>query len=130
MAKNVDEARLAVLNEVQEFILGELDEASRSDMQDLFDRFKNEKFQAKTEVPVAAKKGKGKKAGAADAPKKPKKASAHQVFMSEKMKELKDNADIAGKERMTHVNKLWKELDADTKAEYQKRADEQNAVEK
>jgi len=104
MAKNVDEARLAVLNEVQEFILGELDEASRSDMQDLFDRFKNEKFQAKTEVPVAA--------------------------MSEKMKELKDNADIAGKERMTHVNKLWKELDADTKAEYQKRADEQNAVEK
>lgn len=127
IAKNVDEARLAVLNEIQDYILGELDEASRQDMKDLFDRFKTEKFQAKTEVALPAKKGKRGAKKVDGGEKKPKKATAYQMFSSEKMKELKGNPDVEAKNRMAHIGALWKAMSAAEKDVYQKQADSKNA---
>lgn len=53
-----------------------------------------------------------------------KKPSAYNLFLQEKMKELHD---VPGGEKMSKVGQLWKALNAEQKAVYQKRSDDLSA---
>jgi hypothetical protein len=77
--------------------------------------------QAKANRKVA--KGKS----ASDAPKKPRKTSAYNVYVK-KMMQSDDVKAVAQKEKMTKIGAMWKALTEDQRAAYKADADAENSA--
>jgi len=72
------------------------------------------------------KAAKGKTA-ASDAPKKPRKTSAYNVYVK-KMMQSADLKEVPQKEKMTKIGAMWKALSEDQRAAYKADADAENSA--
>ncbi|MEX0598596.1 MAG: hypothetical protein WD512_19090, partial [Candidatus Paceibacterota bacterium] len=73
-----------------------------------------------------SKATKGKSSGS-DAPKKPRKTSAYNVYVKTMMKS-DDVKEVPQKEKMTKIGAMWKALTDEQRAAYKVEADAENAA--
>jgi len=126
IAKEVQEARLKVLEDVQAFVLDKVDEESAEAIKELFDDFRKEFDKTLKEETVAIKKGVKKGSGAKTGEKKTggsgRKPTAYNMFVSENMKRFKnENPSLKGKETMKLAMEAWGALSEEQKNEYRKK---------
>jgi hypothetical protein len=106
----VTAANAKLFDELKAFIVEEIDEESAEAITALFDKFKEEKMsQVQAVEPKAKKAKKGEKADKEVKEKTKRAPSAYNIFVSEKMKELRAaDSSLGGKDAMKQAMAMWK----------------------
>lgn len=127
---------MKVLEDVQTYVIDKVDEDSVDAIKELFDDFRKEFEKAMEEEAkqnkVSKKKG-SKGAGGDAAPKRTRKPTPYNMFVSENMKRFKqENPALNGKETMKMAMEAWSALSEDDKKAYREKvlAEQENSSDK
>jgi len=104
------DAKLSMLNDIQKFILEKVDEDSSEAIRELFDDFRSGFNREVAEAKKTSRKMGKERVKKDKKPKGDRKPSAYNVFVGEKIKEIRAaNPGLIAKEAMRQAMDAWKQ---------------------
>ena len=104
------DAKLAMLNDIQKFILEKVDDDSSEAIRELFDDFRTGFNREVAEAKKTTKKLGKERVKKEKKPKGDRKPSVYNVFVGQKIKEIRaSNPGLVAKEAMRQAMEAWKQ---------------------